>query len=44
MVRRYDLLPAEYVTMLTCEYGNVPPSSVPVILREQGLVSGGGEA
>lgn len=30
----YDVMPAEYVTMIITEYGMVPPTSVPVILRE----------
>ncbi|EFJ52442.1 eukaryotic translation initiation factor 2B delta, partial [Volvox carteri f. nagariensis] len=31
---KYDLMPAEYVTMVVTEFGMVPPTSVPVILRE----------
>jgi translation initiation factor eIF-2B subunit delta len=30
----YDAMPAEFVTMIITEVGMVPPSSVPVILRE----------
>ena len=29
----YDLTPAEYVSMVVTEYGIIPPSSVPVIIR-----------
>ena len=29
----YDLTPAEYVSMVITEYGIIPPSSVPVIIR-----------
>jgi len=32
---KYDAMPAEYVTMIVTEYGMIPPTSVPVILREQ---------
>ena len=27
----YDVTPAEYITMIICEYGTLPPSSVPVV-------------
>jgi translation initiation factor eIF-2B subunit delta len=27
----YDVTPAEYISMVICEYGSVPPSSVPVV-------------
>ena len=30
----YDLTPVEFVTMVITEVGNVPPTSVPVIVRE----------
>jgi len=30
----YDLTPAEFVTALITEVGIIPPSSVPVIIRE----------
>ena len=30
----YDLTPVEFVTMVVTEVGNVPPTSVPVIVRE----------
>lgn len=30
----YDLIPADLVTVVATEAGLVPPSSVPVILRE----------
>ena len=29
----YDLTPAEYISMVITEYGIIPPSSVPVIIR-----------
>ena len=29
----YDLTPAEYINMVVTEYGIIPPSSVPVIIR-----------
>jgi len=31
---KYDAMPAEYVSMVVTEFGMVPPTSVPVILRE----------
>jgi translation initiation factor eIF-2B subunit delta len=31
---KYDAMPAEYVSMVVTEFGMIPPSSVPVILRE----------
>ncbi|KAI8472612.1 MAG: hypothetical protein J3K34DRAFT_384198 [Monoraphidium minutum] len=33
---KYDATPADCVTMVVCEFGMIPPSSVPVILREWG--------
>ncbi|KAK9814224.1 hypothetical protein WJX72_002536 [[Myrmecia] bisecta] len=30
----YDAMPAEYVTLIVTEFGSIPPTSVPVILRE----------
>jgi translation initiation factor eIF-2B subunit delta len=33
---KYDAMPADYVTMVVTEFGMIPPSSVPVILREWG--------
>lgn len=33
---KYDAMPAEYVTVVVTEFGHIPPSSVPVILREWG--------
>lgn len=30
----YDAMPAEYVTLIATEFGAIPPTSVPVILRE----------
>lgn len=30
----YDLTPSEFITMVITELGMLPPSSVPVILRE----------
>jgi translation initiation factor eIF-2B subunit delta len=29
----YDVTPAEYIKMVICEYGSLPPSSVPVVHR-----------
>ena len=29
----YDVTPAEYIRMVICEYGNLPPSSVPAVHR-----------
>ena len=29
----YDVTPAEYIQMIITEYGTVPPSSVPAVLR-----------
>lgn len=31
---KYDAMPSEYVSMVVTEFGMIPPSSVPVILRE----------
>jgi len=30
----YDATPADYVSMIVTDYGMVPPTSVPVIVRE----------
>ena len=30
----YDAMPADYVTLIATEFGAIPPTSVPVILRE----------
>ena len=30
----YDVTPSEFVTLIVTEFGLVPPTSVPVILRE----------
>ena len=30
----YDAMPQEYVTVVMTEFGAIPPTSVPVILRE----------
>ncbi len=30
----YDAMPADYVTLIATEFGVIPPTSVPVILRE----------
>ena len=32
----YDLMPVEFVTMVITEFGLIPPTSVPVIIREYG--------
>ena len=29
----YDVTPAEYIRMVICEYGSLPPSSIPVVHR-----------
>ena len=29
----YDVTPAEYIRMIICEYGSLPPTSVPVVHR-----------
>ncbi|XP_062204338.1 probable translation initiation factor eIF-2B subunit delta isoform X2 [Phragmites australis] len=31
---KYDITPSDYVSMLITEYGMLPPTSVPVVLRE----------
>lgn len=31
----YDTMPAQFVSMVITEVGAIPPTSVPVILREQ---------
>ena len=31
---RYDLTPLKYLSMIVCEIGNIPPHSVPVVIRE----------
>lgn len=31
---RYDLTPQKYLSMIVCEIGNIPPHSVPVVIRE----------
>jgi translation initiation factor eIF-2B subunit delta len=31
---KYDALPAEYVAAIVTEHGIIPPTSVPVIIRE----------
>lgn len=30
----YDLTPSNYLSMIVCEIGNIPPHSVPVVIRE----------
>lgn len=30
----YDAMPMEYITMIITEFGMIPPTSVPVIIRE----------
>ena len=32
----YDVTPTEYITMIVTEFGMIPPTSVPVIIREYG--------
>lgn len=31
----YDVTPIEHVTLVVTEYGMIPPTSVPVIIRER---------
>jgi translation initiation factor eIF-2B subunit delta len=31
---KYDAMPAEYVTAIVTEHAMIPPTSVPVIIRE----------
>jgi len=31
---KYDITPSDYVSMLITDYGMLPPTSVPVIVRE----------
>lgn len=31
---KYDLTPQKYMSMIVCEIGNIPPHSVPVVIRE----------
>ena len=33
----YDITPAIYINMVVCEFGSIPPTSVPVLIREFGL-------
>jgi translation initiation factor eIF-2B subunit delta len=33
----YDITPANYINMVVCEHGYIPPTSVPVVIREFGL-------
>jgi len=30
----YDITPANYINMVVCELGCIPPTSVPVVIRE----------
>ena len=31
---KYDLTPHEYISMIVCEFGNIPAISAPVVIRE----------
>jgi translation initiation factor eIF-2B subunit delta len=31
----YDVMPIEFITLIVTEFGLIPPTSVPVILREK---------
>ena len=31
---KYDLTPQKFLSMIVCEVGNIPPHSVPVVIRE----------
>lgn len=33
---KYDITPANYINMVVCELGYIPPTSVPVVIREFG--------
>jgi len=30
----YDITPSNYINMVVCEHGYIPPTSVPVVIRE----------
>lgn len=32
----YDITPANFINMIVCELGSIPPTSVPVVIREFG--------
>jgi translation initiation factor eIF-2B subunit delta len=32
----YDITPANFINMIVCELGYIPPTSVPVVIREFG--------
>lgn len=34
----FDVTPSEYITMVVTEYGSLPPSSVPAVLRNLGTI------
>lgn len=36
MTLNYDITPANYINMVVCELGYIPPTSVPVVIREFG--------
>ena len=31
---KFDLTPQKFLSMIVCEIGNIPPHSVPVVIRE----------
>ena len=31
---KYDLTDQKYISMIICEIGNIPPHSVPVVIKE----------
>jgi hypothetical protein len=31
---KYDLTPQKYISMIVCEIGNIPPHSVPIVIKE----------
>jgi len=33
---KYDITPAKFINLIVCELGSIPPTSVPVIIREFG--------
>jgi len=36
MKSKYDITPAKFINLIVCELGSIPPTSVPVIIREFG--------
>jgi translation initiation factor 2B subunit (eIF-2B alpha/beta/delta family) len=40
---RYDLTPCKFLSMVICELGNIPPHSVPVVIKEMAKYGEGDE-